>query len=272
MYAKKIQSVIWMDERAMMEGRGARRQFESVYLFSDGFSSEKELEDRVDELGLLHSSFLHLHFCSMWYAVTLNSYFSHAVIAKEKICFQTKAFSRIQTADAEGFDASRLIVTNRPVQDRKKWQDGICRDLKMADPGLELFGPDGKKYEENRIMWNNALITFGLGCFIREIKIATNGYVEHVLSNYYSDTSLSYLYDDIYRLRDAGYTYYNPFLQTASRTEKEKNKKEKELLGGVIVPPVIKREEILPGVKLMREREAFPTKIYDFSSRNFWRR
>lgn len=272
MFAKKIQSVIWMDGPALREGREARRHFESIYLFSDGFSSMEQTKEAVKDLGFAPESFLYLCFCGMWYAVTLDGNDSFAVISKERVYFRLVQFGDIFTVDIGECDPSLLVVRDSPAQYTKKWQDGICLDLKAADPDLALYDPAGTLLPDTRILWNNAVIVFGLGCFIREIRITTNDYVAHVFSNYFNDVSMQYEYETIEELRKQGYEYYNPFLKTFSETESEKRKKEKALLKGIKVPPMIKREEVMPGVKLMREREKHPCRVLDRTDRIFWRR
>lgn len=259
MFARKIQSVIWMSRNA---GGDRRRNFESLYVFADGFSSREELEARIRELGLSRDSFLFLDFCGMSYAVSLNSYHSRLVLTKEKIYLKEGPGGGFDVMDASDFDPDRAVITEFPVPDRKNWQDGMCCDMEMADPSLALFRADGSLVGKDEHIWNNAIISFALNFFIREIRISTNEYVEHVFSNYYSDRSLVSKYETVYRLRDQGYLYYNPFWETVSRTESEKRKKEKKLLEGLQVPPVIKREEVLPGIKLMKEREADPARMY----------
>lgn len=269
MFARKIQSVIWMSRNT---GGGGRRNFESLYIFEDGFSSQDELEARIRKLGLGRDPFLFLRFCGMFYAVSLNSYHSRLVLTKEKIYCKEGYGDGFDVMDASDFDPDRAVITEFPVPDRKNWQDGMCCDMEMADPSLALFRADGSLVGRDEHIWNNAVISFALNFFAREIRISTNEYVEHVFSNYYSDRSLAGKYETVYRLREEGYLYYNPFRGTFSRTESEKRRKEKNLLGQIKVPPVIKREEILPGVKLMKEREINPARMYSTMSLQYQRR
>lgn len=259
MFARKIQSVIWISGNTRS---GGRRNFESLYVFADGFSSRKELEARIRELGLSRDSFLFLEFCGMSYAVSMNSYHSRLILTKEKIYLKEGPGGGFDVMDVSDFAPDRAAITEFPVPDRKNWQDGMCCDMEMTDPCLALFRADGSRVGKDEYIWNNAIISFALNFFIREIRISTNEYVEHVFSNYYSDRSLASKYETVFRLRNEGYLYYNPFWETVSRTESEKRKKEKKLLEGLQVPPVIKREEILPGVKLMKDREIAPTKMH----------
>ena len=272
MFARKVQSVIWIDRKYRVMGKDARRHFESLYIFCDGFDSIGEAIATVEKTGYCSPSFLYLYFCKMWYPVTINSYYSRLVITKEKIYYTTEPFTVPHIADTDTFNSSSAFLTDVPQQDNKKWQDGMCRDLQMIDGNLHFLQVNGERLPESRILWNNAVISFALNFFVREIKIATDKYVEQVFSNYYSDKSLSYKYENIRTLRNNGYLYYNPFLETASRTEAEKKKKEKTLLKGLNLPPTIEREEAIPGVKIMREREIHPCRIYGSTDRNFWRR
>ena len=272
MFARKVQSVIWMDRKYQAMGKDARRHFESLYVFCDGFDSKDEAVKETEAFGFCGSSFLYLNFCGMWYPVSIDSYHSRLVITKEKVCYATRPFTVPYIVDAAAFNPSDAVLTDTPQQDNKRWQDGMCRDLQMIDSNLFLIRVDGGRLPESRILWNNTVISFALNFFVREIKIATNKYVEQVFSNYYSDKSLSYEYEKIQALRNNGYLYYNPFLKTMSRTEAEKRKKEKALLKGLDLPPAIEREEESPGVKPMREREMHPCRIYGSSDRNFWRR
>lgn len=271
MFARKVQSVIWMDRKYQAMGKDARRHFESLYVFCDGFSSIGEAMATAETFGFSSSSFLYLCFCEMWYPITVNSYYSRLVITKEKVYFTIRPFTVPDVADTASFNPSSAVLTV-PQQDNKKWQDGMCRDMQMIDRDLFLMRADGSRLPESRILWNNTVISFALNFFVREIKIATDKYVEQVFSNYYSDRSLSYEYEKIQALRNNGYLYYNPFLKIMSRTEAEKRKKEKALLKGLDLPPTIEREEESPGVKPMREREIHPCRIYRSSDRNFWRR
>ena len=272
MFARKVQSVIWMDRKYQAMGKDARRHFESLYIFCNGFNSIGEAMATAETFGFSSSSFLYMCFCEMWYPITVNSYYSRLVITKEKVYFTTRPFTVPYIVDTAAFNPSDAVLTDTPQQDNKRWQDGMCRDMQMIDEDVFLMRADGSKIPESRILWNNTVISFALNFFVREIKIATDKYVEQVFSNYYSDRSLSYEYEKIQALRNNGYLYYNPFLKTMSRTEAEKRKKEKALLKGLDLPPAIEREEEMPGVKLMREREIHPCRIYGSSSRDFWRR
>lgn len=272
MFARKVQSVIWMDRAYQARGMDARRQFEALYIFPDGFTSSDEAADTVKTLGFDRHSFLYLSFCGMWYAVHINSYYNHAVLAKEKAYYTTERFGVVHTADITSVSPATTAAEGEPLQDNKKWQDGICRDLQMLDADISLADAGGRRIPESRILWNNALVSFGVNFFVREIKIATDKYVEQVFSNYYSDRSLSYEYEKVRELRNCGCMYYNPFLKTTSRTESEKKKKEKALLKGLSIPPAPSREEAAPGIKPMREREVHPCRIYGSSDRGFWKR
>ena len=272
MFARKVQSVIWMDRKYQAMGKDGRRQFEALYIFCDGFVSINEAVSAAAKAGCNSSSFLYICFCGMWYPITLDSYYSRAVLTKEKVYYVKEAFGPLYIVRTPDFVPSRAVIPDTPAADIKTWQDGICNDLKLIDKDVSVFTAAGIRIPESRILWNNALISFGLNFFSREIRITTDRYVEHVFSNYYSDWSLSYEYERISSLRAEGYIYYNPFLKTASRSEAEKKKKEKALLKGLDAPPVAEREELFPGGKLMREREKQPHRIYGSTDRDFWRR
>ena len=271
MFARKIQSVIWMDKKAKREGKDARRSFESMYIFDDGYSEKKSIVNAVSALGFDIKAFLYIQFCGMWYAVHIESYHLHIVITKENICYKL-AFKEpsYKVPAAEYVSAHIRAYIGDIFPDGKKWQDGIALDMAMADPDMCVTTGDDKCLPPCSILWNNAVITFGRMFFAREIKIVTDNYTSQVLSNYYSNRSLDFMYDDILALRRDGYQYYNPFTGEKSRTEQERTKKEKEKLEGLEVPPCIKREEITEGVKLMREREVRPRGVYERTDRWFW--
>ena len=157
-------------------GKDARRHFESLYVFCDGFSSVGEAMATVETFGFSSSSFLYLCFCEMWYPITVNSYYSRLVITKEKVYLTTRPFTVPDVADTASFNPSSAVLTSVPQQDDKKWQDGMCRDMQMIDKDMHLMRADGARIPENRILWNNTVISFALNFFVREIRIATDKY------------------------------------------------------------------------------------------------
>ena len=260
-----------MDKQAKKEGRDARRSFESLYIFDDGYASQKEISDAVYNHGFKREKYVYVRFCGMWYAVHIESYNVYVVISKDNIFYKLPFTESSYKEPAAGFDSKSVLpYVGTMFPDNKNWQDGIAQDMMMADPDIVVQANDDKPLSPYTAFWNNVVITFGRMFFAREIRIVTDNYTSHVLSNYYSNRSLDYVYDDIATLRQEGYQYYNPFTGEKSKTERERTKKEKEKLKGLEVPPCIKREEISEGIKLMREREVRPRKVHERTDRWFW--
>ena len=271
MFARKIQSVVWMDKKALSEGRDARRNFESLYIFDDGYGTKEDVLNAVRDMGLNEQDFVYIFFCGMWYAVHLRDYRSFAVISGEGVYYSFTFMEATHRVSAKAFvssGAGRFVSGLSP--DKKLWQDGIVHDMRMVDSGIRAEDSLGGEVIPSSALWNNTVITLGRMFFASEIRITTDDYVAHVMSNYYSDRSLDYEYDRIADLRKRRYLYYNPFTGEKSRTESERRKRAAEKLKGMEVPPCIKRERDADGAVQMREREIRPRKIYERTEQWYW--
>ena len=255
MFARKMQSVLWNDEKALREGRVAKRNFESLYVFDDGYETKEELIGVITTAGIIPNRFVYICFCEMWYAVHIYTYERYLVISKESIYYRFHNSFEPGPLRSDGFPEGTVRYILPCTAHNKKWQDGVARDILMADPDIHVEYADGSTVRDTSILWNNTVITFGRMFFAREIRITTDSYTSHVLSNYYNDRSLNFEYDRILQLRREGYMYYNPFTGEASKTPKERSAKEKMRLEGHPAPSCIKREEFIDGVKLLRDRE-----------------
>ena len=257
MFAKRVQSVIWMDHTGIT--KDMRRDFQSTYLFDDGFETIEEMKSKLEELGFTTEHFCILHFCDMYYAVNLHSYRDKIVVTKENVYQQTRAFGTTEKTAVEDFTSKP--ITTAPSFDTKKWQDGIVVDLVMIDPNISV-SINGRTFTPFFIEGNNTIIAFGLNFFITEIRIMTDSYVSHVFANYFNDNSLKFIEKDIQRLVNAGYQYYNPFQQTVSKNDAERKKKLKQQIGELTIPKTIMRPWLPNRTKLLREREINPPRIH----------
>lgn len=221
MIVKYVECARWMS-------RGGRRCAKVVYVFDDGFASLEDAKDKIKKLGCIPENFRYVRFCSSWYAVYTMGYRRNIVVSPSECKGHTEKFQPPQDIK---FDAS--LFASPSVSDRKKWQDGIIKDLTLADQDFAVFRADGSK-ETNAIMENNVLIYFGITGFASEICVRTLQYVERVLRHYYNPTSLMYAFDEIEEARENGAEYYNFFTKTSSKSYREQHKKLVEKCGGTV--------------------------------------
>ena len=241
MFTKKVQAVQWLDEYAKGD---KRRQFCPVYVFHDGFASREEASEFLKHAGYRPASFVYVSFCGMWYPVHMYSYAYSITVTKDSTFIVPSAFAGAFELPSKKLKAVRWPAERRPTAGRK-WTPGIVHDMFLMDKELSVLTVSGDTVTE--AMFTNAVILVGIPAFATEICIKTDTYISHVLSHYYNQKSLRYLFqDDIAPARQDGIQYMNPFSKTSSRTKYEADKKlEKRIAdAGLAKPEPIKQEDV----------------------------
>lgn len=262
MFAKKVESVIWMNNYTTGD---RRRNFCALYVFDDGYETEEECLHTVNQLFQRPKQFATIRFCGQWYAINLHGCISHIVLTKEHV-YYSEGFERYKKISLEKAEELQLTPASY-CPDEVAWQDGIQVDLMQIDNDIQMqFGK--RRVAPMSIEANNILICFGHHFFASEICIRTNDYANHVLSAYYNDQDLEDIADIIIGLRKIGYKYYNPFSNTASYSYREKKKKEKQMLNRAAVEETIMIPWQPDGTKTMRPREIQPPNVIHFLKRD----
>ena len=227
MYAIKVTAIQWVDPHACGD---PRRHFRVLYVFDDGFKTEKQCIAKLKDLSYDPRCFATVRFCKQWYAVNITDYHNFVVVSKENVIHKIKKFDD----SIEMIPLDLVTAQNKPeaydlVSARKKWASGIEKDLKKIDPKVKVRIA-GAEVKNDPLMVNNIIVTFGREFFRTEICIRTNLYTAMVFSNYYNERSLNYVLERVVRLKHARFEYYNPFLGDKSKTYAEKDRRANSLL------------------------------------------
>ncbi len=226
MYGKKVKALIWNDET--FQSKDIRRTFQPLYIFGDGFETLEAAIKAVLDKDYKEELFRYICFCRQWYPVFLNSFYKGMVITKEYVKYYDEAYGEWETVpyhENVEFKTQCFFAGNKP------WQKGIYNDLNIIDENICVY--TAKNVPVSGAEEVNSITTFGIPHFATEICIRTNSYTEHVFQHYYSNKSMEYKRKIIIGLRGKGIEYYNPFSKETSKTEKEKNQKNRQLLKGV---------------------------------------
>ena len=262
MFARKVQSAIWNDDRW---GGDPKRSFTSTLIFDDGFPSQEDLLGYMASRDLPLERFVVVQFCDMWYAVNFVNNFTHILVTGERVWYMTNCNQPkpdVVPADelkAGDLEVPELVATDRP------WQDGLIRSVEMIDIGTRLTQVRAGKEQPvlyDSLIWNHTLFLLAMHFFASPICIRDNDYTEHVLSAYFNDRSIRAMVPTIFGLRKQGIEYWNPFTLETCRNYNEKKKLEKEKLGDLDPGQEIKKstkQDAVPGpYKMLRAREQYP--------------
>ena len=258
-FAENIQATIWTD------GPEQRREFRAWYLFEEGFSCLAEAVRVIELAGLFKDGFRYVVFRGNIYPVSWHDWHANVVLDRVNFYVQNKAFTVWETHPLQEITKYDFMFPIEVMPDENKWQDGIPYDLKLADPNICAVDHNGDFCHE--VEENQAIILFGMKYFISEIAITTDNYIRHVFSHYFSDLSCDYKIGELREFRNEGYTHYNPFSQTKSRSQRESKKKRDVMIGDA---PVLKHERLYINRETkenMTYREHHPAPM-DGSARN----